>query len=137
MAEKLFENVDQLFEEKPMWTSETRNVGLKIPDFLKKIEEKKVVLSPKFNFSGDTDGVDFELRVKAGSENPQSLSSSAFSCLPVKRIKSLQSLSWRGLVFSLAGRWRKFYFPAAWDTRISCLSLSSRPGLRLTGTCSC
>ena len=57
-----------------MWTSETQNVGLKIPDFLKKIEEKKVVLSPKFNFSGDTDGVDFELKVKAGSENPQFIS---------------------------------------------------------------
>ena len=62
MAEKLFEDVNQLFEEKPQWISETETVGLKIPDFLKKIEEKKVVISPKFTLSG----VEFHIRVRPG-----------------------------------------------------------------------
>ena len=39
MAEKLLEDVDELFEEgKPTWTSLTKTIGMKIPKFLEKIE---------------------------------------------------------------------------------------------------
>ena len=64
MAEKLFKDVDLLFEGKPRWTSETQTVGLKIPEFLKKIEEKEDFDSPRFKLSG----VEFCISVKPGSE---------------------------------------------------------------------
>ena len=64
MAEKLLKDVDHLFVEKPTWSSETQTVGLEIPEFLKKIEEKKVVESPRFKLSG----VEFCISVKPGSE---------------------------------------------------------------------
>ena len=54
MAEKVFEDVDELFEEgKPTWTSLTKTIGMKIPKFLEKIEEKKIVFSPRFKLSGE------------------------------------------------------------------------------------
>ena len=49
VAEKVFEDVDELFEE---WTSLTKTIGMNIPQFLEKIEEKKIVLSPRFKLSG-------------------------------------------------------------------------------------
>ena len=49
VAEKVFEDVDELFEE---WTSLTKTIGMKIPQFLEKIEEKKIVFSPRFKLSG-------------------------------------------------------------------------------------
>ena len=49
---KLFEDVDELFVQKPSWTSETRIVGIEIPEFLKKIEMKEIVRSPRFKLAG-------------------------------------------------------------------------------------
>ena len=62
MAKKLFEDVEELFVEKPTWSSETKTVGVEISEFLKKIEEKKMVESPRFKFSG----VEFYIRVTPG-----------------------------------------------------------------------
>ena len=67
MAEKLFEDVDELFVGKPTWTSETKTVGLEIPEFLKKIEEKEIVKSPGFKISG----VEFYIRVAPGLDDPE------------------------------------------------------------------
>ena len=62
MAEKLFEDVEELFVEKPTWSSETKTVGMEISDFLKKIEVKKITHSPEFTLSG----VKFYIRVWPG-----------------------------------------------------------------------
>ena len=67
MAEKLFEDVDELLEEKSMSTSKTKTVGMKITEFLQKIYEKKFVDSPRFNLGG----VEFFIRVRHNDENPQ------------------------------------------------------------------
>ena len=67
MAEKLFEDVNELFVEKPTWTSETKTVGVEIPEFLKKIEEKKSVVSPRFKLSG----VEFSILVTPGCDDSQ------------------------------------------------------------------
>ena len=74
MAEKLFEDVDQLFVKNSMtpWTSETKTIGVEIPNFLKIIEEKKDVDSPRFKFSGN--GVDFFIRVEPCTLNCDSIS---------------------------------------------------------------
>ena len=66
MAEKMLEDVDELFVRKPTRTSETKTVGLEIPEFLKKIEEKEMVLSPQFKISG----VDFHIRIAPGDDDP-------------------------------------------------------------------
>ena len=60
MTEK---QVDELFVGKPMWTSETKIVGIEIPDFLMKIEGKENINSPHFKLSG----VELYLKVKPGS----------------------------------------------------------------------
>ena len=62
MAKKLFRDVEELFVEKPTWTSNTKTVGVEISEFLKKIEEKKVTNSPEFMLSG----VKFYIRVTPG-----------------------------------------------------------------------
>ena len=64
MAEKLFEDVDELFQEKPRWSSDIKTVGLEIPEFLKKIEDKKTVESPTFQLPGAA----FYIKVAPGSE---------------------------------------------------------------------
>ena len=65
MAWKLFENgVDELFVEKPSWTSNTVTIGVEIPNFQKKMEEQKIVDSPRFKLSG----LEFNIQVKAGTE---------------------------------------------------------------------
>ena len=46
---KLFEDVDELFVQKPSWT---KIVGIEIPEFLKKIEMKEIVRSPRFKLAG-------------------------------------------------------------------------------------
>ena len=65
MAENLLENgVDELFVEKPSWTSNTVTIGVEIPNFQKKMEEQKIVDSPRFKLSG----LEFNIQVKAGTE---------------------------------------------------------------------
>ena len=49
---KLFEDVDELFVQKPSWTSKTRIVGIESPEFLKKMEMKEIVRSPRFKLAG-------------------------------------------------------------------------------------
>ena len=49
---KLFEDVDELFVQKPSWTSETKIVGIESPEFLKKMEMKEIVRSPRFKLAG-------------------------------------------------------------------------------------
>ena len=63
----LFEDVDELLEEKSISTSTTKTVGMKITEFLKKIEEKKSVESPRFKL----DGSEFYIWVKLSEENPE------------------------------------------------------------------
>ena len=70
MAEKLLGNVDELFVGKPTWFSENKTVGLEIPEFLKKIEEKKIVESPSFKISG----VELFIQVKPGEDDPEFIS---------------------------------------------------------------
>ena len=67
MVKRLLEDVDHLFVGKPTWTSETTTVGLEIPDFLKKIEKKENVMSPRFKISG----VKFYMRVAPGLDDPE------------------------------------------------------------------
>ena len=78
MAGKLFENgVDELFVEKPSWTSNTVTIGIEIPNFLKKMEEKKIVDSPSFKLSG----LEFYVQVQAGTEkNPEFIGVFLFNC---------------------------------------------------------
>ena len=52
MAEKLLEDVDELFLQKPTETSETKTVGIEIPEFLQKIKKKEEVISPRFKLAG-------------------------------------------------------------------------------------
>ena len=59
---KLFENVDELFVKKPTWTSVTKTVGIQIPEFLKKIDKKEKVKSPRFKLAG----VEFYIRIFPG-----------------------------------------------------------------------
>ena len=49
-------------------------IGGEIPNFLKIIEEKKRVDSPRFKFSGDVDGVQFFIRVCPGNEDLEFIS---------------------------------------------------------------
>ena len=70
MAEKLLEDVDELFVGKPTWTSETKTVGLEIPKFLKKIEEEETVTSPRFKISE----VEFYIKVSPGNDDPEFVS---------------------------------------------------------------
>ena len=76
MAEKLFEDVEEMFEGKPTWSSDTKIVGLKIPEFLKKIEEKKGVDSPRFKLSG----VEFYIKVTPGCDYPEFIRVSVVNC---------------------------------------------------------
>ena len=59
---KLFEDVDELFLKKSTWTSETKTVGIEIPEFLENIEKKEIVRSPRFKLAG----VEFYIRVTPG-----------------------------------------------------------------------
>ena len=78
MAGKLFENgVDELFVEKPSWTSNTVTIGIEIPNFLKKMEEKKIVDSPSFKLSG----LEFYVQVHAGTKKyPEFIGVFLFNC---------------------------------------------------------
>lgn len=64
---KLFEDVDELFVQKPSWTSETKIVGIEIPEFLKKIEMKEIVRSPRFKLAG----IEFCIRAIPGVEETE------------------------------------------------------------------
>ena len=70
IAEKLLDDVDELFVGKPTWTSETKTVGLEIPKFLKKIEEEETVTSPRFKISE----VEFYIKVSPGNDDPEFVS---------------------------------------------------------------
>ena len=59
---KKYEDVDELFVQKPTWTSETKTVAIEIPEFLMKIDEKVYVKSPRFKLAG----VEFYIRVTPG-----------------------------------------------------------------------
>ena len=50
--DKFFEDVNLMFLEKSMWSSETEIVGISSPEFLQKIKEKKFVKSPSFKLFG-------------------------------------------------------------------------------------
>ena len=76
MAEKLLEDVDELLSQKPMWTSETKTIGLEIPEFLKKIEKKKDVKSPRFKISG----VEFYLWVTPGFNDSEFIRVDLMNC---------------------------------------------------------
>ena len=49
---KLLEDVDELFVDNPTWTSETKTVGIECHQFLKKIDDKKLIESPRFKLAG-------------------------------------------------------------------------------------
>lgn len=91
MAKNLFEDVDQLFEE-TTWTSETETVGLKIPGFIKKIEKKKTVNSPKFMLSG----VEFCIRVVPGYDGSEFIRVSVVNCSKENQTTSVTFLEGSG-----------------------------------------
>ena len=59
---KLPEDVDELFVQKPTWTSVTKTVAIESPEFMMKIEKKENVESPRFKLAG----IEFYIRVKTG-----------------------------------------------------------------------
>ena len=92
MAEKLFEDVDKLFERKPTWTTVTETIGVKIPGFLKKIEEKKVVDSPRLILAG----VEFCIRVAPGKIDPEFIWVSLRNCSEENQTTSVTFLEESG-----------------------------------------
>ena len=72
----MFEDVDELFAQKPMWTSETKTVGTEIPEFLDKIDKKEVVRSPRFKLAG----VEFYIKVEPGNNETEFVCVSLVNC---------------------------------------------------------
>ena len=96
MAEKLLEDVDELFSQKSMWTSMTKTVGVEIPEFLKKIEEKKLVESLEFKISE----VEFFIRVTPGYQDSEFIRVDLMNCSKEKQATSVTFLQGSGAAVS-------------------------------------
>ena len=74
---KQYEDVDELFVEKPTWNSETKTVAIEIPEFLKKIDKKEIVVSsPKFKLAG----VEFCIKVTPRNKDTEFIRVALANC---------------------------------------------------------